>query len=77
MQVRKPRDWAKIELIIINWWIFATLSLIFTIYMLNRNIKDKNMQIREMRGEIEIMQHNFEVLDEQYPNSEVILKLEK
>jgi F0F1-type ATP synthase membrane subunit b/b' len=72
---RLNKHWHTIKIVMINWLIFTALVVSFTMYMLLKDIKDKQQTIQEMSMEIQTLRHNFEEIEKQFPTSEVILKL--
>ena len=77
-QMKKlKKHWPAIQLIMINWIVFAFIALFVINWFLRRELSDKQQTIQEMAGEIQTYKHNFEEFNKQYPNSRIYLELKK
>lgn len=71
------KHWPAIQLSIIHWWLFATLTLIASAWLLMREIKSLKQDNAEMAQRVENYKRNLAEIEKQYPNSKVYLELQK
>ena len=71
------KHWPAIQLSIIHWWLFATLTLIASAWLLMREIKSLKQDNAEMVQTIGNYKRNLAEIEKQMGSGKVILELGK
>ena len=75
MKDKINNNWPAIRLSLFHWWLFGTLMLIVSGWLLMREIRSLRQDKAELTNDMVRMRHNLELIESQMGSGQVILRL--